>query len=263
VTGVLRIGSFLSPALAPLYRRLGDRVAAELRREPRFLDAAPYAVLEPEHLDLAFVCSPPYLARRDRFEAVAAPVPADPRAGGEPVYFSDVVVRADAPWRSFAELRGTVLAYNEPESLSGYHAVRGRLAALGERARFFGRTVEAGFHREALRMVAAGEADAAAVDSHVLALAARDDPSGTAGLRTVAALGPHPIQPFVVSRRLSADEREGARRALVAASDDPLLTGMLLARIVAVDADHSDPVAALLAAADAAGIDLREERSPS
>ncbi len=225
--------------------------------------AAPggYDALEPDHVDVAFVCGPPLLARSDRFVAVAAPVLADTRAGGRPVYWSEVVVAAGRPWRSFADLRGATLAYNEPESFSGHHCVRGHLAALGETADFFGATVEAGYHHAALAMVADGRADAAAVDVHVLALARRaGDPAATA-VRTVAVIGPAPVQPVVVSRRLSQRDRAAVTAAVVAASDHPLVADALLARFVAVGPGHAEPLRPVLAAADAAGIDLRARTS--
>jgi hypothetical protein len=44
-----------------------------------------------------------------------------------------------------------------------------------ETSGFFGEVVEAGFHETSIRMVAAGDVDASAIDSQVLAIAMRDD----------------------------------------------------------------------------------------
>jgi phosphonate transport system substrate-binding protein len=261
----LRVATFLAPALEPLYRLLGARAAAALARDLDFVVPQGYAAFEPDHVDVAFVCGPPSLERADRFVAVAAPVLADARAGGRPVYWSDVIVAADRPWRSFADLRGATLAYNEPGSFSGYHSVRGHLAALGETAAFFGATVAAGYHAEAIAMVLDGRADAAAIDSHVLALAC----AGRVGarwrrplaVRVVAQLGPAPVQPVVVSRALTADERATVTDAVVGTNGHPLLADLYVERFVAVGAGHCDPQRAVLAGADAAGIDLRDRRA--
>jgi ABC-type phosphate/phosphonate transport system substrate-binding protein len=177
------------------------------------------------------------------------------------VYFADVVVAAERTGWGFADLRGATLAYNEPGSWSGYHSVRSHLAALGETGAFFGATVEAGFHHRALAMVADGRADAAAIDSHVLALAQRDGVVAPGTLAIAASIGPAPIQPMVVSRALAPDERAAIAAAAVAASAHPLVAGSLVERFVAVDADHADPLRAGLAAADAAAIDLRTRPS--
>jgi ABC-type nitrate/sulfonate/bicarbonate transport system substrate-binding protein len=55
---------------------------------------------------------------------LAAPLPAGARYGGKPIYFSDVVVRRDSPYQTFADLRGVTWGYNEPGSQSGYNVVR-------------------------------------------------------------------------------------------------------------------------------------------
>jgi phosphonate transport system substrate-binding protein len=253
----LRVATFLSPALEPLYRLLGERAAGAVGRDLEFAAPGGYDGFEPDHADVAFVCGPPLLARSDRFVAVAAPVLADPRSGGRPVYWSEVVVTADRPWRAFGDLRGATLAYNEPESFSGYHCVRGHLAALGETAAFFGATVEAGYHGAALAMVADGRADAAAVDVHVLALARHLGDPAAAAVRSVAVIGPAPVQPVVVSRAVPADERAAITAAVVSASDHPAVAASLLAGFVAVGPDHAEPLRPVLDAADAAGIDLR------
>ena len=65
-------------------------------------------------------------------------------------------------------------------------------------------------------MVAAGEVDASAIDSQVLAVAMRDDPGLARSLRVVDALGPSTIQPVAVSRRVPAE----LRVAIAAGGDD-------------------------------------------
>ncbi len=257
VRGALRVASFLAPALAPLHRAVGERAAAAVGRRLEFTTPGGYAALEPNRIDVAFVCGPPLLARADRYEAVAAPVLAVPGVGGRPVYWSEVVVAASRPWRCFADLRGATLAYNEPESFSGHHCVRAHLAALGETGAFFRGTVEAGFHDAALAMVLDGRADVAAIDVHVLALAVRDGRVPADALRTVASLGPVPVQPVVVSRALPDPERAAVVVAVVGA-EGPGFAGSLVERFVPVAPDHAEPLRRLLDRADAAGIDLRD-----
>ena len=70
------------------------------------------------------------------------------RYGGRPIYFSDVIVHRDSPFRSFLDLRGHSWAYNEPLSHSGYGITRYHLLELGETGGFFSEVVEAGFHEE-------------------------------------------------------------------------------------------------------------------
>jgi phosphonate transport system substrate-binding protein len=216
--------------------------------------------------DVCFVCSLPYVMFErqglDLAIPVAAPVLVGERYGGCPIYFSDVVVRRESDVRSFLDMRGRSWAYNEPLSQSGYGITRYHLARLGETKGFFSRVVEAGFHREAIRMVARGEVDGSAIDSQVLALELRDHPSLARALRVVERLGPSTIQPVAVSRRLGSDLREAIRRILVAMADDEQtrerLRRALIDRFVEVDAGAYDDIRMMVDFCDGAGfLELR------
>jgi phosphonate transport system substrate-binding protein len=173
-----------------------------------------------------------------------------------------VIVHVDSPFRSFLDLRGKTWAYNEPLSHSGYGITRYHLVTLGEVDGFFGEVVEAGFHREAIRMVADEEVDGSAIDSQVLAIELRDHPELAEAIRVVEALGPSTIQPVAVSRRVSQDLRDQIRDALVGAAEDPAvrdrLARGLVERFVAVDATSYDDIRTMLDACEAVGfMDLR------
>lgn len=169
-------------------------------------------------LDAIWICGLPYVRMADDpdtdVELLAAPVMAGKRYRSKPVYFSDVVVRAEAEYRSFAELRGASWSYNEPGSHSGYNVVRAHLAHLGEDWSYFSEVVHAGSHQRSLAMILAGEIDASAVDTTVIDEEAKRDPGLRANLRVLHTLGPSPIPPIVAGASLSA-ERRGAIRSLL------------------------------------------------
>ncbi len=185
--------------------------------------------------DVGFVCAPSYLWLHDRPEPSAellgvAPVFADERNGGRPVYFSDVVVAAGSPWRSLGELRGRSWCYNDCQSLSGYFSVVEHLAKMGEGADFFDRRICAGSHLAALAMILAGEADAAAIDSNVLLLALGERPELAAQLRTIASLGPYGVQPVVVRFRAPEERKRALRGLFRHLETDPALRQTLAER---------------------------------
>jgi phosphonate transport system substrate-binding protein len=193
---------------------------------------------------------------------VAAPVIQGERYGGRPVYFSDVVVRRESPFGSFLDLRGRSWAYNEPLSWSGYGITRFHLVTLGETGGFFGSVVEAGFHKEALRMVGRGEVDAAAIDSQVLAIELREDGDLAEQVRTVEVLGPSTIQPVAVSRRVPDDLREAIRDVLVTMAADRAvgerMGRALVERFVPVGAESYEDIRRMLDVCEAAGfVELR------
>jgi phosphonate transport system substrate-binding protein len=257
----LRFGTFLAPSIMPVYEAVADEVGRRLGLPTALVVETDYDACARDENEVCFVCSLPYVEfeRRGLAPAVplAAPVLHGERYAGRPVYYSDVIVRRDSPYRSFLDLRGRSWAYNEPLSQSGYGIVRYHLVRIGETRGFFGEVVEAGFHETAMRMVASGEVDGSAIDSQVLAVALRDDPGLAAALRVVDALGPSTIQPVAVSRRAPAELRAGIARVLTTMHEDPALRERLalglVDRFVPVTASAYDDIRRMRDACEAAG----------
>ena len=189
-------------------------------------------------------------------ELLAAPVLQGERYHDLPIYFSDVIVRRDSPYHVFADLHGCSWAYNDPNSHSGYNITRYTLVRLGETHGFFGRVVEAGFHQEALRMVADGRVDASAIDSQVLAIELREHPDLAGHVRIIDTLGPTTIQPVVAARHVSAALRDDLRAALCAIGDDPAARDTLdygfVARFIPMTDTDYDDIRMMVAAAEEA-----------
>jgi phosphonate transport system substrate-binding protein len=259
----LSVATHLAPDVEPLYRFLAEAFARALGRRTEFVVADGYERCAQDVDDVCFVCSIPYLLLADagsiEMEAIAAPVLAGHRFGGRAIYFSDVIVAADSPCETFADLRGARWAYNEPYSHSGYVTVLHHLATLGEDRSFFGDMVEAGFHQEALRMVAAGRVDGAAIDCQVLDIELRHRPEQEGAIRRIGSIGPSTIQPVVASRsRLDRAERATITEILLRTHQDPdgrrLLDRALVDRFVSVDEQSYDDIRHMLATVRGAGL---------
>jgi phosphonate transport system substrate-binding protein len=264
----LRFGTYLASndATIALYQVVTEEVGRRLGVPTELVVETSYESCEKDQNEVCFVCSLPYVTfeRRglDLAVPVAAPVIEGERYGGRPIYFSDVIVPRDSPFRSFLDLRGRSWAYNEPLSHSGYGITRYHLVTLGETNGFFGKVVEAGFHREAIRMVARGEVDGSAIDSQVLSIELRDHPDLAEQVRVVEALGPSTIQPVAASRRVPEDLREAIREVLVTMAEDSAvherLGVALVERFVPVDAGSYDDIRIMVDACEAAGfLELR------
>lgn len=246
----IRVATHLAPSVLPAYAMATRRIGERLGRPAELVVAADYARCAADVDDVCFVCSIPYvlLAAEGRIQmaAVAAPILRGRRYGNAPVYFSDVVVRTDAPFRAFEELAGSRWAYNEPFSHSGFLVVLHHLARIGADPGFIGTWVEAGFHDDAIQMVLDGRADWAAVDTQVLDLWRRRRPMLRHRLRVLASLGPSTIQPVVVStRRLDGADREAVTEALLDLHRDELggaiVRGSGIERFVRIgDAEYAD-----------------------
>jgi len=181
-----------------------------------------------DRADLAFVCGPSLALLRAAGRPVeivaAAPVFDDPRNGGRPVYFSDVIVRRDHPAQTFLDLRDSVWTYNDRQSLSGWFRMLSRLEALGfgrDPNAFFARVVPSGSHLSSIDLVARGEADVSAVDSNTLLLSRRQDPALEERIRILESWGPSPVQPLIARSGLPAQIPARITAALLGMGESP------------------------------------------
>src|SRR5204862_2627829 len=126
---------------------------------------------------------------RPGVDLLAAPVMNGERYQGQPIYFSDVVVRHESPVGCLRDLRGAAWAYNERTSQSGYGLPCYVLAVRGEGAGYFGRVVMSGAHQHSLELILDGTVDAAAIDSTVLEQEFRQHPELTGRVKVIETLG--------------------------------------------------------------------------
>lgn len=162
------------------------------------------AALYKGEIHAGWICGLPYVLEAERpspsIELLAAPVMMGERYKEQPVYYSDVVVRADSEVSSFADLRGKTWAFNEPHSHSGYNLTRYMLAKKGLSGDFFSSPIAAGSHERALRLVLRGSIDASAIDSTVLETELRNHPDIASEIRVLESWGPSSIPPWVIHR---------------------------------------------------------------
>jgi phosphonate transport system substrate-binding protein len=211
----LRVITYLAPSIPErFFRLITSHLAqclgggAELTVEGRTSGPLPGDdPFERDEADLGFMCAPSLLLLRvvdnPSVELLpVAPVWTDERANGLPVYFSDVVVGAEANIKSFEQLRGRTWSYNDERSLSGWHSARQRARAISPETEFFSSAVASGSHLESIRLLTEGVVDAAAIDSNVLIMERAKDPELRTRLRVIESWGPWPIQPAVVRASL-------------------------------------------------------------
>jgi len=261
MTAPLRFATFLAPNMVPVYRVLAARIGARLGRRVELVVGRSFDQFERGEADLGVICGLPYVWLAARHpapvEPLAAPVLDGARYGARPVYFSDVIVRRDSPITCLEELAGRSWAYNEPASHSGHTVTLYSLVRMGARPGFLGPLVEAGFHQRAIRLVASGGVDAAAIDSQVLGIELRDHPRLAGRLRVIGAFGPSTIQPVVAASRLPARLKDEVQEVLVTLADDPaarpVLDYGLIDRFTPIGDAAYDDIRAMLAAIEAAG----------
>ncbi|WP_439685229.1 PhnD/SsuA/transferrin family substrate-binding protein [Cupriavidus oxalaticus] len=194
-----------------------------------------------------FMCGYPYASAPVTPQLLAAPVPSRSRYDGRPVYFTEFIVRADAPVQSLAQTFGGRLACMLPESNSGYNAPRHylmRLAPAATQALYRPAAMATPTPREVIGAVLAGDAEVGVIDSYVMDLLRRYDPGLAVQLKTLALTPPAPIPVLVASAGADPQQCARVRAALLGLHEDAAGTALLamlgLARFAAVQpADYS------------------------
>ncbi|MDZ7663340.1 PhnD/SsuA/transferrin family substrate-binding protein [Thiohalophilus sp.] len=166
----IRIG--LTPVIlddqSRFLRRWRDWLEQQFTREVQFVQRPRYrditGLLLRHELDAAWVCGYPYIAHAEQLRLLAVPV-----YRGEPRYHSLIIRgRQHDSIKRAEDLAGFSFAFSDPDSNSGYLYPMYRLReALTRQPDFFRRTFFTWGHRNTIEAVAAGLADAGAVDSYV------------------------------------------------------------------------------------------------
>jgi phosphonate transport system substrate-binding protein len=182
------------------YLELLDLIAKRMNRKVKFVQKKTYLevneMLKQNKLDLAFVCSGPYVLGKEEFglEIIAVPV-----CHGETVYYSYFLASKKSNIKSFKDLRGKTFVFTDPLSNTGYMVPSYYLARLGETAKsFFGKTYFTYSHDNSVQAVADGLADGAAVDSLIYEFMKVRKPGLTEKTVVVEKSPPYGIPPVVV-----------------------------------------------------------------
>lgn len=248
----LRLASCMAENSELVCRLIAAHFAAKLDLNVEYISAIPWQERESRfdrgEIEILWLCGLPYVdkidSRRANMELLAVPVPAGERYQDQPIYFSDVVVRRDSRFESFAQLRAAAWAFNEPRSHSGYNVVRSYLADIGLRHGFFGEIVESGAHSVSVEMILTGRVDGAAIDSTVLEWLLSQRPELAQQIRVIETIGPSPIPPWVVSKEVPEKRRRELRTLLLGMhrktfGRDILKRGWLGRFAVAQDSDYN------------------------
>lgn len=170
------------------------------------------------HLDLAWLCGYPYALNADRLRLLAIPLYA-----GQPFYRSYILVwDEDSTSRALTDLEGRIFAFSDPLSNSGYLFPRYVLSILQfQPEQFFRRTFFTWSHRRVIEAVAAGLAEAGAVDGYVWDMLSRQRPDITDRTRIVERSPYFGFPPLVTGTQLPPARREKLAELFLTMHEDP------------------------------------------
>jgi ABC-type phosphate/phosphonate transport system substrate-binding protein len=233
----------VTPAVAQAWRELLTWVLARAALPWTVLDyPAPRplnALWQRDDLGCALMCGLARTVWFPRAALIVAPVVDEPRYGGAPIYFTDIVVRADSSYASLEDTFGARLGYTVSDSHSGYVALREHLLPhrLARGAPLYGDVIGPLVSpRAVVEALAAGRIDVGPLDSYAHDLMRANEPQLAAQLRTVATTRAAPIPPFVATSALAPDAVQNLQAAFaqVSATRDlqPLRDTLRLAKLV-------------------------------
>ena len=251
----MAVAAVISPkGTVESYQPLLDYLSAKLNRPVELVQRRTYTeindLVENGYVDVAFVCTSAYLAGYDEFgmELLAAP-----QVNGEITYYSLLIVPADSPAQSMADLRNKVFAFTDPMSNSGRIYPTYLVKQLDSTPEaFFARTFFTYSHDDAIRAVADRLADGAAVDSLVYDFAIAREPALAERIRVVHRSPPFGVPPVVVSPNTRPQLKAELQSLLLSLADDPqgqqALQTIGVERFVLIDDSAYDSARELLTA---------------
>lgn len=216
------VAAVISPkGTAESYQTFLNYLSKRLNRPVELVQRQTYAetneLVEQGLVDIAFVCTSAYVAGHEQFgmELLVAP-----QVNGEAVYRSLLIVPTDSSARSMSDLRGKVFAFTDPMSHSGRVYPTYLVEQLNSTpSEFFARTFFTYSHDDAIRAVAEGLADGAAIDSLVYDFALERDPTLTQRVRVIHQSPPFGIPPVVMNPNVRPQLKATLRDLLLGMSD--------------------------------------------
>lgn len=218
------------------YRELIDYIGAKLDRDVVLVQRKTYGevndLLTREHIDLAFICTGPFVtgSKKFGFEAIATPV-----IRGQPVYQSYLIVHQDSPFHSLEDLKGRDFAFTDPDSNTGAMVPRYWLKQMDEKPETFFRTVIYTYsHDNAIMAVAKKLVDAAAVDGHLWEYYQQRNDFYSGKTRVIKKSEPFGSPPLVVSSAMDPGLKSALVHVVLTMHVDPeglrILSGLMIDR---------------------------------
>lgn len=154
---------------------------------------------------------------------------------GSPTYTSVVIVPADSPAKSVADLKGTTVAYGDNASTSSHLVPRAMLQDRGLVANRDYKTVYVGAHDAVARTVEAGRVQAGALSRPIFDSLVKGGKIDGAKVRVLAETAAIPNYPIAYQSKLPAELKAQIRAAFLDLKDPAILKTFRAEGFVATD----------------------------
>lgn len=248
------VASMITPVSAVrYYQQVVDYIGEKLGTTSKMVHRTTYdeidTMLANGEVDLAFICSSPYVLDKDKFgvELLVAP-----QVKGKVHYHSYIIVHKDSPIESIEELKNSVFAFVDPKSNTGRLYPKYYLAKRNETPDSFFKSYFYSYsHNKSVEIVAKNRADGAAVDSIVYDYMVATDSPYTQQTRVIHRSPPFGIPPVVVPPGISTYLKQSLLSIFLEMHEDPeglrILQGMKIQKFVEVPDSNYDSIRAMKA----------------
>ncbi len=220
----IAIGAMVSPretlsAYQDLVSYLGKKLDKNFQVVQRKTYQQINEMLATGEVDLAFICSGPYVSGKEKYglELLVAP-----EVNGSHFYNSYLIVNQYGPEKNIADLRGKTFAFTDPDSNTGRHSPTYMLQQLNETPEtFFGSVIYTYSHDNSILAVSKGLVQGASVDGLIWDYFQKTNPDVTSSTRIIARSQDYGIPPVVVSKVMDRNTRSLLKQAFIGMNSDP------------------------------------------
>jgi phosphonate transport system substrate-binding protein len=220
----IAVAAMISPKYTyKYYVELLNLIGERMGQQVIFIQKKTYSqvngMLKRKELDLAFVCSGPYVSGKENFgmEIIAVPV-----CHGKKVYYSYFITSRNSGIKSFDDFRGKTFAFTDPLSNTGFMVPSYYLARRNQTPEsYFKKTFFTHSHDNSIQAVAHGLADGAAVDSLIFEFMQVRNPKLVAKTMIVDRSPPYGIPPVVVTPSMEPEIKEKLKQIFFSIHEDP------------------------------------------
>jgi phosphonate transport system substrate-binding protein len=247
------VGSMISAQeTAVHYHQLLDYIASKLDRQIQLIQRKTYGEINEligmGQIDLAFICSGPYVTGREKYGFQALAIP---QVRGTHLYQSYLIVNKNSAYQNLDDLRGKIFAFTDPESNTGMLVPTYWLMQAGEKPEdFFGKTIYTYSHDNSIMAVALSLVDGAAVHGQVWEFYENRNPIFTSKTRIIKKSEPFGNPPVVASAYLPQKVKEQIRDVLYHMHQDPegkrILDELMIDRFITPKDECYEPIFSMM-----------------
>ena len=248
------VASMITPVSAVrYYQQVVDYLGSKLGIPAEMVHRTTYdeidVMLENQEVDLAFICSSPYVLDNQKF---GAELLVAPQFDGEVSYHSNIIVHKDSPIEEVEQLAGKTFVFVDPKSNSGRLYPTYMLAKRNDSPESFFSSYQYSYsHNKSVEIVAKKRADGAAVDSIVYEFMVSSASPYAQQTRIIHRSPPFGIPPVVVNPDIAPYLKRSLQAIFLEMHNDPegraILEALRIEKFVEVEDSNYDGIRAMRA----------------